>query len=301
MNRTITLAATTLFTFAVAMGRADAADESIRVMIVSGQNNHKWQESTPFLKQVLDAAGHFNTVVSLSPEQGAAQEEWDQWQPDFSQVDCIVLDYNGQMWPEPVKQALVDYVKRGGGVLSLHASNNAFTGWKEYEEMIGMLWRPASYGASPYLDDEGKLHREAAGKGRGMGHGSQYDWHMTTRDAKHPVTRDMPRYWMHKHDELYHGQRGPARNFKILLSAYSDPAPGRGGTGLHEPIVWWIPYGKGKVITNVMGHVGELDCLQCVGFQVLLCRSCEWLATGRCLTEIPADFPNDDEPSVRIP
>ena len=65
--------------------------------------------------------------------------------------------------------------------------------------------------------------------------------------------------------------------------------------------MWWIPYGKGKVVTNVMGHVGELDCLECVGFQVLLCRSCEWLATGKCLTEIPADLPNDDEPSVRIP
>ena len=175
--------------------------------------------------------GHFRTVVSLSPGGDAAQEKWDQWRPEFSQVDCIVLDYNGQMWPERVKQALVGYVKRGGGVLSLHAANNSFTGWKEYEEMVGLLWRPVGYGASLYVDDEGKLLREAAGEGRGMGHGRQYDWKMTTRDAKHPIARGMPRYWMHKHDELYHGQRGPARNFHILLTAYSGPGAGRGGTG----------------------------------------------------------------------
>ena len=83
---------------------------------------------------------------------------------------------------------------------------------------------------------------------------------MTTRDAEHPITQGILRHWMHKHDELYHGQRGPAEQVHILVSAYSDPAPGRGGTGKREPIVWWIPYGQGKVVTNLMGHSVAPHC-----------------------------------------
>jgi len=184
----------------------------------------------------------------------------------------------------------------GGGVLVIHAANNSFTGWKEFEEMVGLLWRGRDFGSSLYVDDEGKVVREGPNEGRGMGHGSTYDWKMTTRDVRHPVTRDMPVRWTHKQDELYHGQRGPAQDVHILLTAYSDPA--RGGTGKNEPIVWWVPYGKGKAVTNVMGHVGSLEPMQCVGFKVLLYRACEWLATGKSATPLPANFPTADKTSV---
>ena len=58
-------------------------------------------------------------------------------------------------------------------------------------------------------------------------------------------------------DELYHGQRGPAEHMHILATAYSDKA--KGGTGTNEPMVWVIPYGKGRVFTTVLGHVGGAE------------------------------------------
>ena len=88
-----------------------------------------------------------------------------------------------------------------------------------------------------------------------------------------------------------------AATWPSLTPEIQNP-PGRGGTGKNEPIVWWVPYGQGKVVTNVMGHVGGLDCMKCVGFQVLLCRSCEWAATGQCTTPIPANFPKSDATSL---
>ena len=42
----------------------------------------------------------------------------------------------------------------------------------------------------------------------------------------HPITRGMPAEWMHAKDELYHGQRGPAKHMEILATAYSDKAKG---------------------------------------------------------------------------
>jgi type 1 glutamine amidotransferase len=274
------------------------ASEPIRVLIIGGQNNHNWKKSTPFMEQLLSKAPQFEVTVDNAPEKGAASDAWDSWRPEFCEFDCVVLDYNGQMWPEEVKGSFEEYIAGGGGAVVIHAANNSFNGWTEYEKMVGLLWRRPTFGVSLYVDESGKVVREAPGEGRGMGHGSQYDWVMTTRDKSHPITQGMPTTWMHKHDELYHGQRGPAENVNILLTAYSDPSPSRRGTGKHEPIVWWIPYGKGKVVTNVMGHVGELGCMQCVGFKVLLYRSCEWLATGKCITPIPDNFPTADQVSM---
>jgi hypothetical protein len=276
-----------------------AENKPIKVMVISGQNNHDWKKSTPFLKAMLDKDGHFEAVVNNSPPAGAPREAWDAWQPKFADVRCVLLDYNGEMWPERVKKDFVDYVAGGGGVVVIHAANNAFTGWKEFEQMVGLLWRPKEFGFSIYIDDNGLIVRENPGQGRGMGHGGQYDWVMTTRDPNHSITWGLPLHWMHKYDELYHGQRGPAENVHILITAYSDPAPGRGGTGKNEPIVWWVPYGKGKVIVNLMGHVGELGSMQCAGFQTVTCRSCEWVATGHCLTPVPKDFPTAQEVSCR--
>lgn len=298
MNRIMRLSLAALVASAIVLGSASAAEQKIKVMIIGGQNNHDWAKSTPFMEGILKKAGNFEVTVSNAPPRDAPQQQWDAWQPEFKDFGCIVLDYNGQMWPERVRKDFVDYVRSGGGVVAIHAANNSFTGWKEFEDMLGLLWRGQGYGFSLYFDDAGNVVREPPGEGRGMGHGSQYDWMMTTRDAEHPITKGMPRRWQHKMDELYHGQRGPAENVHVLLTAYSDPQGGRRGTGKHEPIVWWVPYGQGKVVTNLMGHVGQLDCMKCVGFQVTLRRACEWVATGNCTTPIPENFPTADSTSV---
>lgn len=278
-----------------------APPKTVRVLLIGGQNNHDWAKSTPFMAGLLAQPLHFSVAVSNTPPAGAPAEAWDNWNPSFAAFDCVVLDYNGQMWPERVQSNFVAYVANGGGAVVIHAANNAFTGWKEYERMVGLLWRGKDYGDSVYVDDEGKLVRENPNEGRGMGHGGQYDWKMTTRDREHPITAGLPERWMHAHDELYHGQRGPAKDLHLLLTAYSDPAPGRGGTGKHEPIVWWVPFGKGKVVVNLMGHVGELGSMRCVGFQTVLIRSCEWVATGRCTLPVPQDFPGPDSVRMRFP
>jgi len=297
MQRYLSLVYSLLFV-GLSVGAAAGAGPAIKVLVIGGQNNHDWSKSTPYMEKLLKRSDRFDVTVNNAPGGNAPQAAWDAWQPRFRDFGCVVLDYNGQAWPERVQKDFVEYVRGGGGVVVIHAANNSFTGWKEYEQMVGLLWRGREVGSSLYLDDEGKLVREEPGQGRGMGHGGQYDWVMTVRDTVHPITQGMPVKWLHKHDELYHGQRGPAENVHILLTAFSDPAPGRGGTGKNEPIVWWIPFGKGKVVTNVMGHVGELGSMECVGFQVLLYRSCEWAATGKCTTSVPKAFPTADATSL---
>ena len=101
----------------------------------------------------------------------------------------------------------------------------------------------------------------------------------------------MPAEWMHAKDELYHGQRGPAEHMEILATAYSDKA--KGGTGTNEPMIWVIPYGKGRVFTTVMGHAmgDDITAIRCIGFRTVMLRGTEWAATGKVTIPIPDDFP----------
>lgn len=273
--------------------RGTASAEKLKALIVDGQNNHNWQATTPHLKKALEDCGLFTVEVATSPPKG---EDLSGFQPAFADYDVVVSNYNGQPWPEATQQALVEYVRGGGGLVIVHAANNAFPSWKEYNEMIGLGWRRPDFGARVTYNDEAKIVRTEKGEGPGAGHGPQHEFPVVIRDAEHPITRGLPREWMHAKDELYHGQRGPAANMKILATAYS--APDNRGTGAHEPMLWVIPYGQGRVFTSVLGHADY--SMECVGFITTLQRGAEWAATGKVTqTHVPKDFPTAKEVSTR--
>lgn len=296
-----------VLTLATASAQADhhgnKAHKKIKVAILTGQNNHGWMMDTPVLKNILDDAKLFDTVILQTPDVKDPDKaaKWQAFKPDFKKHDVIVLNYNGEMWPDHVKKAWLDYVSNGGKVFTFHAGNNPFKGWTEFEEMIGLLWRNNKGGKRVFFDDEGKQQVMEAGKGPGAGHGRQHPYVVDTHAVDHPVFKGLPKQWMHAKDELYHGQRGPAENMDVLLTAYSDPKTG--GTGAHELICWTIPYGKGTVMTNVMGHWWKKDkdgpALKCVGFQTIFTRSIEWLATDKVTIAKPDDFPTKDAVSIR--
>jgi type 1 glutamine amidotransferase len=132
--------------------------------------------------------------------------------------------------------------------------------------------------------------------GSGGHHGPQKPFTIVTRDSDHPITRGLPKAWLHAQDELYDKLRGPAENMHILATAYSDPA--NSGTGRHEPMLMTIRYGQGRVFHTPMGHADY--SVACVGFITTLLRGTEWAATGTVtLTDVPEDFPTQDEVSQR--
>ena len=306
----------TLVFLAAASALAHGQDK-IKVLIVDGQNNHNYKAMTPFMKEQLEKSGLFTVDVSTSPpaapqapkgkeetaeqkevrEKKAAElkEQWEKWRPSFKDYKVVLSNYNGERWPAEVNTAFEEYVRGGGGFLVIHAANNAFPGWKEYDQMIGLGWRGKDYGARLFYDDAGALQRQEAKDGPGAGHGAQHEFVVTIRDAEHPITKGMPKAWLHAQDELYQGQRGPAEHLQILASAFADRS--KGGTGAHEPMLWVIPYGQGKVVTNVMGHENG-KAVQCVGFVTIMLRSCEWLATGKVTVKIPDNFPTEEKSSV---
>ena len=107
----------------------------LKALLIDGQNNHNWKATTPLLKSDLEQTALFEVEVATSP--GAGQD-MGQFKPDFSAYKVIVSNYNGELWSKEMQDALVDFVKKGGGLVVVHAANNAFSKWKEYNEMIGL-------------------------------------------------------------------------------------------------------------------------------------------------------------------
>ena len=285
-------------------GTMDAADKDtpkVRVLIVDGQNNHDWESTSPYLKRVLEETGRFEVSRVTSPPKGSPASAWDAFRPDFRQFNTVLVNYNGELWPKEVQTAFEKYVAEGGGLVAVHAANNAFPQWAAWNQMIGLGWRGPDFGPRLTLDGEGQSVVTPAGEGPGAGHGPTYAYSVVIRDRRHPVSQGLPAEWMHAVDELYHGQRGPIENIHVVATAYS--APDKRGTGAHEPMAWWIPYGKGRAFTTVLGHVRSngsetTPAMRCRGFQTLVARACEWTATGKVTLPVPADFPTAEEVSL---
>ncbi len=271
----------------------------IPVLIVDGQNNHDWQGTTPILKRYLEETGLFKVDVATTPPKGG---DMSAFKPDFARYKAVVSNYNGEPWSETTRKAFEDFVKAGGGFVPVHAANNSFPDWLEYNRMIGLGgWGGRTEKNGPYVfskEEQGELIRDTS-PGRGGSHGKQHEFTVVLRDTKHPVTAGLPAKWRHAKDELYDRLRGPAENLHVLGTAFS--ATETGGTGRHEPMLMTLNYGKGRVFHTALGHAraGDHLAMQCVGFIVTFQRGVEWAATGKVTQSVPADFPTEDKISLR--
>jgi type 1 glutamine amidotransferase len=316
-------------------------NKTLKALIIDGQSNHGiWPKTTAMMKDYLEQSGLFTVDVERTamawvgphndndPSLGKEKrllllEQYPagsrkatsvndpvtdpDFKPDFSKYDIVISNFGWKAapWPKETQAALEKFVKNGGGFLLVHAANNSFGDWTEFNKMIGMgAWgdRNEKNGPYVYYNDAKQLVRDTT-KGPAGSHGKQYEFVINTRDQSHPITKGMPDQWLHAQDELYDRLRGPAENMKVLATTYSDeeknasPFSPLRGTARHEPMMLTVNYGKGRVFQTPLGHTDY--SMECVGFITTLQRAAEWAATGKVTTKIPSDFPTADKVSQR--
>jgi type 1 glutamine amidotransferase len=273
------------------------AAEPIPVLILDGESGgpyHDWPRVTAVLERVLGEVALFEVSVATAPPAGG---DFTKFAPNFAAFRAVVLNYDApdERWPAALKSSLERYVESGGGLVSVHAADNAFPGWRTYNEMIGIGgWRGRDERAGPYWYFRGDALVADDASGPGGSHGRRVPFTVVVREPSHPIMRGLPSEWMHGDDELYARLRGPG-GMTVLATAWSDPA--NAGTGRDEPQLMVRDYGRGRVFHTTFGH--DVRALSSVDFVVTLQRGTEWAATGEVTQAVPAHFPTFDEPKYR--
>ena len=269
----------------------------IHVLLLDGESAapyHNWKAVTPILKAELDETGLFDTEVVTAPPAGG---DFSQFHPEWSKYQVVVFNYDApdNRWSNDLKSSFETYVRQGGGLVTVHAADNAFPKWQAYNEMIGIGgWRGRNEASGPYWHyKDGKLVADD-NPGRAGNHGLRIPYQVTVRDATHPIMKGLPQVWMHQGDELYSKLRGPGK-MTVLATAYSDPA--NHGSGFDEPQLMVSRFGKGRIFHTTMGHDGL--ALSSVDSVVTFQRGVEWAATGKVTQPIPSNFPSANSVSYR--
>jgi hypothetical protein len=201
-------------------------------MLLDGQSGgpyHDWRATTPVMKQQLESTGLFQVdVVTAPPSSG----DFSQFKPDFKKYQVVVSNLDSPEWPSQLMTSFEEYMKEGGGLVVVHAADNAFPKWPAYNLMIGIGgWRGRNQDAGPMWHvKDGKLVSDPA-PGNAGSHGSRLPYAMTNQDPNHPVLKGLPKVWMHAADELYATLRGPGENMNVIATAHSgrrtNGPPGR--------------------------------------------------------------------------
>lgn len=268
----------------------------IKALIIDGQNNHDWRKTTPALEQILLDTDLFTVDVATSPREGKDNSNFN---PAFKKYDVIVLNYNGDLWNQKTQNTFEKYVQNGGGVVVVHAADNAFRDWQAYNEIIGFGgWGNRTKKSGPYIHWlDGELVYDHESDGPGGGHEGFAQFIVDSRDLSHPIMQDMPARWFQT-DELYNFMRGPGKNMHVLATAYSKRPRDNGGSGKHEPMLFTIKYGKGDIFHTTLGH--DVRSLRDKGFRVTFARGAQWAATGKVTIPIPKGMPAVLEPNEAI-
>ncbi len=227
---------------------AQEKPEKIKALIVTGFDvgAHKWRDTTHQTAAILEETDRFD--VKICEDKGIFESS------SLNDYDVVVLNYGFWNEPEPsdeAKAGLLNYVKSGKGLVSLHFSCSSFQDWDEYAVLLGRVWT----------------------KGTG-GHGPRGPFTVNIKNTEHPITKGLSDFEID--DELYAKLSGDAE-IEVIASAFSD------WSGKVEPIVFVKPYGKGRVVHNVLGH--DTRARENESYQTLLIRGVEFAATGKVTLE----------------
>jgi len=266
---------------------------AFRALILTGQNNHDWQATTPLLRALLLNTGRFDVRVNEEPTGMTSAT--------LAPYDVVILNYNGPRLGRVAEEALENFVRSGKGLVGVHGANWAFSGlvvlaensrptdilespWAEFKQMIGGVW---------------------SDKPPASGHAPRHKFQVKFVDRKDPITAGLASEF-EADDELYHNIH-MASNVHILATAYDDPrntpesaaatvsdtssqttapSPARGKmphldmnpTGKDEPVLWTVQYGKGRTFYTALGH--DVKAMEMPGFATTFVRGVEWAASG---------------------
>jgi type 1 glutamine amidotransferase len=217
--------------------KATATPAKPRKILVFWLCKGYFHESIPVINKAIEMMGRktgaFETVTSNDMNDFNAKK--------LAEFDAIVFNSTSKLdFDEPSqRQALMDFVKGGKGIVGIHAAIDNFYTWPEAAEMMGAI----------FIN-----HPWTAG---GV-------WAVRNAEPKNPLNAAFKGEGFKIKDEIYRSKPlNLMENCRVLLTLdLNDPAT-RNAKGVNEndvnmPIDWIRNYGKGRVFYCGLGHNNEV-------------------------------------------
>ncbi|MFO0878570.1 MAG: ThuA domain-containing protein [Gemmataceae bacterium] len=216
--------------------KAALGQSSIRLLLVAGNEAHKWhnwEKTTPRIKEALERDNRVKVDVVTDFEELGRR--------DLTSYQGVVMNWCNWQDPrgasEKSRQAFSRFVSQGGGLILIHFANGAFhpslprageSDWPEYRKIVRRVWNHQKRGERPP-----------------SGHDAFGKFSVRITRAESPLTTGLKGFDVV--DELYFHQDGEDP-IEPLLAAESKV------TRKMEPLAWSYTYGKGRVFQTVLGH-----------------------------------------------
>lgn len=228
----------------------------IKVLILSGKNNHEWQKTSPLLVRIFKDTKLFDVSVTEKPET-LTYNNWKRY-------NLVISNWN--TWPDNKlrlsNQWEIDFerfVNEGGGVLTIHAGASSFYDWEAYNHIgIGRWGKETRHGAPT--------------RGRVYGF-----------DQQHPITKGMSPFFivdeMWENTDIYPGS-------KVIGSLTANDE--KDGHPIDVHAIFVSQTGKGRSFFTTLGH--DERALLNSGLQTLLLRAAQWCAGREITIEMPSEL-----------
>jgi type 1 glutamine amidotransferase len=251
----------------VALGAGPAP---LRVMLLSGDNNHAWRETTPALQAIIEDGGRCRVDVVDQVAALAAES--------FAPYEAIVSNYNlfnrpsptDAVWKSAVRAAFLAHLRAGHGFVAVHAGSSVFYDWAEFQQLAATAWTLGTTRHGP---------RPAA--------------RVEFNGIDHPITRGLPPFWTF--DEFWENlvvQPG------ATVLATATPSREFKGSGRAEPTLFVTELGRGRGVCLLLGH--DVAAMNNPAFRTLLVRGTEWAARGQVTTAPAAGWPETAAAAIAI-
>ena len=233
-------------------------EDLIKVLILSGKNNHEWQKTTPMLVRIFKESKRFTITFSDIPDTLTYST--------LKKFQLVISNWN--TWPDNKIRMnsqwegdFLRYVNEGGGVLSIHAGASSFYDWEPY-------------------------HRIGIGRwGKETRHGPRTRGHIYNLDQGHPITMGMGSFYIMdeiwENTDIYPGSKAIGS-----LTAKDE----KDGHLIDVSSIFVSQNGKGRCFFTTLGH--DERALLNSGLQTLLLRAGQWCAGKEVTIEIAGDLKN---------
>jgi type 1 glutamine amidotransferase len=177
------------------------------------------------IKKMGKESGLFEAVTTARSRLITAEE--------LAKYDVLVMATTGELpWNDEQKQAFLDFVAGGKGLVGIHNATDTFYKWPEYGELIGGWFR-----AHPWTQEVG----------------------VKVEEPDHPAVAMLGESFR-VYDEIYTLRDWDRSKHNVLMSLDNDTVDLAKGTREDHDYAlgWYNDYGKGRVIYTALGHPDDL-------------------------------------------